>query len=140
LKATLIKKMKFEAAHFLPKSNYSGICSNTHGHSFCVLVAIKGDVDPKTGMVKDFSIIKNKMKSCIEKLDHSLLNEYISIPTAENIIIWIWEQLSKFEQLLNISYIELFETENNKCIITRDDIPESLLKEWESLDLGTCDF
>lgn len=139
MKATVIKKMKFEAAHFLPKSSYSGPCNSLHGHSFHIAVAIRGEIDSRTGMVKDFDIIKDKTKLCIEVLDHSLLNEYISIPTSENIIIWIWEQLSK-NGLYNISYIELFETENNVCIITRDDIPELLLKEWEDLDIGECKF
>lgn len=132
MKATVIRKMTFEAAHFLPKSVYSGICNRIHGHSYCCHVAIKGDINPETGMVKDFSVIKKAMESCIKKLDHSLLNDYILIPTVENIIIWIWKKLSLFKEMHNISYIELYETENCKCIIKRDDIKPSLLRKWQN--------
>lgn len=129
-KATIIKKMEFEAAHFLPRVHYTGKCNNPHGHSYKIFVAVRGEIDPDTGMVMDFSLIKKAMKGCIEELDHTLLNEYIPNPTAENIVLWVWKCLVKYKAMHGVSYIELWETSNSRCIIEREDI-EPLIKKWK---------
>lgn len=136
MRATIIKKMEFEAAHFLPESSYTGKCNNTHGHSYKILVSIHGEINPNTGMVIDFSILKKSMKKCISRLDHRLLNEVICNPTAENIILWIWERLVKYKPMHWISQIELWETSNSCCIIRSEDIDRKLLNSWkENYDL-----
>ena len=43
----------FSAAHALPL--YEGPCQRMHGHNYKVRVALTGDLDPKSGMVFDFS-------------------------------------------------------------------------------------
>lgn len=70
---------KIAAAHWLP--NYPGPCSRLHGHTFLIEVWLEGPIDTETGMVVDFRIVKN----IIDTLDHRLLNDYIEMPTAENI-------------------------------------------------------
>lgn len=64
-------------AHLL--SNYDGLCRNLHGHSYRLLVTVKGEVlrdesSPKRGMVMDFSILKKIVKEqIVDKLDHATL-------------------------------------------------------------------
>ena len=134
-KATIVKKMEFEAAHFLPESSYQGPCNSVHGHSYKILVAITGKIDPSTGMVIDFSILKRAVKTCINELDHKLLNDIICNPTAENIVLWIWKHMVKYDLMktstwYRISYVELWETSSCSCVIKREHI-EDLIGEWK---------
>jgi 6-pyruvoyltetrahydropterin/6-carboxytetrahydropterin synthase len=74
------KEFNFDMAHAL--LGYDGLCRNIHGHSYTLVVTIKGTPvpdqgSPKNGMLIDFKDLKNLIKShIIDKLDHSLvLNE-----------------------------------------------------------------
>jgi 6-pyruvoyltetrahydropterin/6-carboxytetrahydropterin synthase len=76
----ITKEFSFEASHAL--DGYDGKCKNIHGHSYQLVVTIKGkpieDVNnPKYGMVLDFGDLKKLIKEAIlDKFDHSLiLNE-----------------------------------------------------------------
>jgi 6-pyruvoyltetrahydropterin/6-carboxytetrahydropterin synthase len=114
------KEFNFDMAHAL--LGYDGLCKNIHGHSYTLVVTIKGkpvpDQDsPKNGMLIDFKDLKNLIKGhIIDKLDHSLvLNEntpkelmdillanYEKIvvtpyqPTTENMIADIAGQIRSF--------------------------------------------
>ncbi|MBT6068431.1 6-carboxytetrahydropterin synthase QueD [Candidatus Peregrinibacteria bacterium] len=108
------KEFDFEAAHFLP--HYHGKCERLHGHSYKLIVTVEGDIEPESGMVIDFVILKKIVKErIIEKLDHYLLNDLMENPTAENTIVWMWEQLSPLSEILK--------QEN-----TSDDLPEEAEK------------
>jgi 6-pyruvoyltetrahydropterin/6-carboxytetrahydropterin synthase len=50
----------------------------------------------------------------IAKLDHRFLNDLIPLSTAENISVWIWEQLKP--ELPGLCRIEVFETTDN-CVV-----------------------
>ncbi len=85
------KEFKFDAAHFL--TDYHGKCEKLHGHTYKLHVTVKGDVK-EDGMVMDFVELKKIVNErVISKLDHSLLNDTIDNPSAENIAIWIWNRL-----------------------------------------------
>lgn len=89
---TLTKKFSFDSAHRL--KNHKGKCKNLHGHTYLLEVSITGKVDKKTGMIIDFSVLKQLVNDlAIEKLDHQYLNDIIKDPTAENIIQWVWDIL-----------------------------------------------
>ena len=87
-----------------------------HGHTYILEVTIEGTVDEFTGMVIDFTnlkyIVNNK---ALERLDHTILNDTINNPTAENIIQWIYEKVKPaFNQEVHMrlwetpdSYVEL---------------------------------
>ncbi len=60
----ITKIFTFETAHVL--YNYDGKCKNLHGHSYKLLVTVKGAInydlsDPKNGMVMDFGDLKTKV-------------------------------------------------------------------------------
>ncbi len=72
----LTKEFKFEMAHAL--YGYDGLCANLHGHSYKLLVTVRGNVKneegPKKGMLIDFSVLKSIVTSLIiNKYDHSLV-------------------------------------------------------------------
>ena len=111
----LRKEYGFEAAHFI--YNHPGKCRNLHGHSYKLFVSLEGTVNPETGMIIDFDdlskIVRDKV---IFPLDHHFLNDLIALSTAENISVWIWEQLKP--DLPDLVQLELFETADN-CVIYR---------------------
>lgn len=73
----LTKKFNFEMAHVL--NFHEGACSNLHGHSYSLLVTIKGVVEdqnniPTTGMVMDFGMLKKIVnEQIISNFDHALV-------------------------------------------------------------------
>ena len=73
----ITKEFKFEMAHAL--YGYDGLCKNIHGHSYKLLVTVRGAVrkekgHKKDGMVMDFDVLKSIVKpEIIDKYDHSLV-------------------------------------------------------------------
>lgn len=108
----------FEAAHRLPYVPAGHKCGRLHGHSFSVTLYIKGDVDPKTGWIKDFAEIKQIFKPFYEQLDHNYLNDISGLenPTSENLAIWIWQQLKPI--LPELSKVRIKETCTSGCDYT----------------------
>jgi 6-pyruvoyltetrahydropterin/6-carboxytetrahydropterin synthase len=83
----------FAAAHRLPR--YEGPCFRLHGHNYKFFVTVEGEVDPRTGMIADFSAIKEVVgQEVLARADHRNLNDVLDNPTAENIARWIWEVLA----------------------------------------------
>jgi 6-pyruvoyltetrahydropterin/6-carboxytetrahydropterin synthase len=70
------KEFSFEMAHAL--WNYDGPCKNVHGHSYRLFVTLSGTptdnlLDPKNGMVIDFTDLKNIVKKeIINVFDHAV--------------------------------------------------------------------
>ena len=87
------KEFTFDAAHFLP--GYEGKCKQLHGHTYSVWVSYGVTLSdekyiPSPGFMVDFASINDLVKkSVIYCLDHTLLNDLIENPTAENIAIFI---------------------------------------------------
>lgn len=101
---------EFAASHFLTK--YHGKCENLHGHNYKIIVTIEGEVK-EDGMVMDFKIIKQKVnEKVLDKLDHTHLNDTMENPSAENLSVWIWDQL-KAE--LPLKKIAIYETNDYCC-------------------------
>ena len=77
MKIRLTKEFCFEMSHAL--DNYDGLCRNIHGHSYKLMVTIKGELiqdrdNPKCGMVMDFGDLKRIVESqIIDKYDHALV-------------------------------------------------------------------
>ncbi|MBA4410637.1 MAG: 6-carboxytetrahydropterin synthase [Bacteroidota bacterium] len=69
MKYIIHKEFTFEAAHRLLR-NYSGKCSNNHGHSFRVKLSLEGSELDEKDMLIDFKETK-ALKSWIDNtLDH----------------------------------------------------------------------
>lgn len=82
----------FSSAHRLPF--YDGPCNRPHGHNYKLVVSVAGPVDPATGMVMDFEELRKLVwEKALARCDHHDLNGFLENPTAENIVVWIWDQL-----------------------------------------------
>ncbi len=97
--ATIGKEFTFEAAHVLP--NHHGKCASLHGHSYRIVVSIRGPVNTNSGasdegMVVDFGEVSRVWKTIEYEVDHHYLNNIpgLKIPTAENLASWL---LNKFK-------------------------------------------
>lgn len=111
----LVKDFRFEAAHWLPSVPDGHKCRRMHGHSFRGEVAVRGEVDPRTGWLMDFADLKRAVDPIVARLDHYVLNEVegLTNPTSEMLAVWVWEQLAPTVPLLARVTIE--ETCTSRC-------------------------
>ena len=106
----IYKEFSFDSAHFLPNVPEGHKCRNMHGHTYRLRIFLKGELDPHLGWIMDFKELKDSIGPVIDQLDHKLINdiEGLENPTAENITVWIWQQVKPLLPQLN--RIELYET------------------------------
>lgn len=88
-------------------------CGRLHGHTYRIEVVLEGDEDER-GMVLDFADFRKEVDAFLEHLDHAHLNEFIEVPTVENLAryvlrglrgtlpqvvqVRVWEGLRKFAE------------------------------------------
>jgi 6-pyruvoyltetrahydropterin/6-carboxytetrahydropterin synthase len=111
----LVKDFRFEAAHWLPNVPEGHKCRRMHGHSFRGEVAVRGEVDPKTGWLIDFADLKKCVDPIVHELDHYCLNEIAGLdnPTSEMVAVWLWNRLKPQIPMLHRVTIE--ETCTSRC-------------------------
>lgn len=92
----LSKQFRFESAHTLDRGAGGEASRRIHGHSYRAEVVVRGDVDPKTGMVVDFGLLERAVEAARLGLDHHFLNEVPALgpATMENLSVWIWRKVS----------------------------------------------
>ena len=98
-----------------------GSCSMApgHGHNYELIVHVTGDIDPETGYVMDMKILKDLIKNEVEdKMDHKNLNEEVAeffdlIPTAENMVVVIYNSLKPHLNPEHTLEVTLYETPRN---------------------------
>jgi 6-pyruvoyltetrahydropterin/6-carboxytetrahydropterin synthase len=135
MEAYLSVSTHFSAAHRLAHPNLSdqdnfeiyGKCArpNGHGHNYHLEVTVKGEIDPRTGMIVDLGALNQVIEDyVVEPFDHTFLNKDISyfsevVPTAENIALHISNLLRSPIQKLgaNLYKVKLIESPNNSCEI-----------------------
>ena len=129
MKVSVFRKAHFNAAHRLHNPAWSdeknktvfGLCNNPnyHGHNYELEVKITGEIDPETGYVYDLGILNNMIKQHIEnRFDHKNLNldcaEFKDLnPTAENIVVVIWQILRGLIEPRFEVQVRLYETPRN---------------------------
>ncbi len=133
MEAYLTISTHFSAAHRLAhpdlsdKDNFEiyGKCArpNGHGHNYHLEVTVKGEIDPRTGMIIDLGVLNQVIEDLVlEPFDHTFLNKDISyfaevIPTAENIAVHISNLLQQPIRELGaeLHKVKLIESPNNSC-------------------------
>lgn len=129
MKTAVIREEHFNAAHRLHNPNWSdeknaqvfGKCNspNYHGHNYELHVKLIGDINPETGYVYDIKVLSDLIKEkVIDRFDHKNLNldvaEFKELnPTAENIIVVIYDLLRKEIDDKYDLKIQLYETKRN---------------------------
>lgn len=128
-RVSVYRKEHFNAAHRLhnplwddaTNASIFGKCNNAnfHGHNYELIVKLTGEVDASTGYVFDMKLLSDLIKeNVLERFDHKNLNldtvEFNKLnPSAENIVIVIYNILrAKIDVKYNLQ-IRLFETERN---------------------------
>jgi len=111
-KLLITKEFKFSAAHKL--TEYKGKCEKLHGHTYKLQVTVKGE-RKDDGLVIDFVELKRMvMENVVDKFDHAYLNDFFKNPTAENVAVWIWDELEgKFEEGVELEKVRLYESETS---------------------------
>jgi 6-pyruvoyltetrahydropterin/6-carboxytetrahydropterin synthase len=106
----IFKEFHFDAAHFLPNAPIGHKCREMHGHTYRLRIAVKGQPQPDSGWLLDFTDLKHAVTPVIELLDHHCLNNVPGLenPTCELLAIWIWDKL--LPAMPNLARIELYET------------------------------
>jgi len=66
-----VEGLTFDASHYT--KGVSRKCMNLHGHTFRVDVEVEGEVDPESGMVLDFDLIKKAVREVISEYDHKVI-------------------------------------------------------------------
>ena len=134
-KVRITKEFRFEASHAL--LNYDGLCKNIHGHSYILLVTVKGEPitdesNPKLGMLMDFGDLKRIVKKeIVDILDHSIIlnkkanhQSFHKIdemfdrfhlldyqPTCENMVVDFADKITnKLPKGVDIHSVKLYET------------------------------
>lgn len=108
----------FSAAHHL--TDYHGACERPHGHTYKVAVTVEGPIK-SDGLVLDFVDLKRVVnEKIIDILDHTDLNNIFKNPSAELIVIWIWNQLKDIDVMtgtqVKLRAIQLWEGENTSVL------------------------
>lgn len=129
MKVTISRKAHFNAAHRLYRKDWSdeqnqrvfGKCNNPnfHGHNYELIVSVTGNIDPETGYVMDIKDLADIIYEEVElPFDHKNLNLDVSEfqdlnPTAENIVVVIWNKIRNRIAANKDLEVVLYETPRN---------------------------
>ena len=128
-KVAVIRREHFNAAHRLYKEGWTeeqnvstfGKCSlpHYHGHNYELEVKVVGEPDERTGYVMDMKLLSDVIKEqVLQRFDHKNLNldtkEFKDKnPTAENIVIVIYDLLRPCINAKFDLQVRLYETPRN---------------------------
>jgi 6-pyruvoyltetrahydropterin/6-carboxytetrahydropterin synthase len=109
--AFLTRRITFAAAHRYRRPEWSdeenervfGLCArpNYHGHSYTCEVTVRGEIDPRTGMLIDVAKLDGVLALEVrDRFDHRNINVDVAefaegklIPTGENLARFIYERV-----------------------------------------------
>ncbi len=107
----LKKIVRISGAHYLRE--YKGPCARMHGHNWKITVHLQSAVLGNSGMVLDFSTIKE----IVNEYDHKCLNDIAPFdminPTAENMASVLFEKFNAFDSPMVCTKVEVEETEGS---------------------------
>lgn len=104
----------FDAAHAL--RGYRGKCEALHGHRFRVVVRVSASKLDDIGLAYDFTELKARLKSILERFDHTTLNDIPPFdkinPSSENIAATIYNELKTAlkEAPVKLAAVEVWES------------------------------
>lgn len=91
----ITKDFRFDAAHTLIREIAAEGSRRIHGHSYRAQVALRGPVDPISGMIADMGLVEQLVEGARETLDHRFLDEINDLgpATMENLASWVWRKV-----------------------------------------------
>lgn len=134
--------LRFSACHIIPEH---GKCSRLHGHTYTIHSKVHGTLN-EFGIVLDFEIIKNTLRSIIIDLDHKLLipnnSSHFKIEKGPQITVHLGEKVYSFPEedvtLIQTSAATAESLANYimEKLITSMDIPKNVSKIELGVDEG----
>jgi 6-pyruvoyltetrahydropterin/6-carboxytetrahydropterin synthase len=116
----------FSASHILV--GYPGDCARLHGHNWKVELEVKvkaSDIN-EIGIGVDFKELKKALREVLDRVEHRHLNDIPPFnkinPTAENLSIWIYEEIKPLlaHTSASLQAIAIWETERAMTRYTED--------------------
>ena len=92
---TVLRRLAFEAPH--PSGRHQS-------HLYVLEVSVTGPIDPATGYVVDFDVLKGLMRDAVAKLD-------MPVP-AESVVVACWRELAPKVAPARLTSVRLWETPN----------------------------
>lgn len=126
---SISRKFEFSASHRYWHDDWSeeknlkefGKCVSPygHGHNYELHVSVSGEINTKTGMIVNLTVLKKQIKKIVDQFDHKYLNLDTPffkdrIPTTENLAITIFELIEgELEgEKYNLQKIRLYERQD----------------------------
>jgi len=120
----ITKIFHFCAAHKYGNSKWSdekneevfGPDARVHGHNYKLEVTVTGNINPDTGFLIDLGELSTIVNdNVINKLDHSQFEKDVpwfkgKQPSSENMVIFIWEEISRYLKSAKLHRIRIVET------------------------------
>ena len=120
----ITKKYHFCASHKYGNNSWSkeknikvfGKDYNTHGHNYILEVSVTGPIDSGSGWLVDLQKLNKLVKrKVVNVMDHSQIEVDIQWfkekqPSSENILIWIWGEISNEIESGSLHRLRLVET------------------------------
>lgn len=120
----ITKVFHFCAAHQYGHSDWTvekntevfGPDAKVHGHNYELHVTVTGDINPDTGFLIDLGELSKIVNdSVLSLLDHSQFEKDVpwfsdKQPSSENLVIFIWNEISKHLKGVELHRIRIVET------------------------------
>jgi 6-pyruvoyltetrahydropterin/6-carboxytetrahydropterin synthase len=132
--AFLTRRITFAAAHRYRRPEWSdeenervfGLCArpNYHGHSYTCEITVRGEIDPRTGMLIDVAKLDGVLALEVrDRFDHRNINVDVAefaegklIPTGENLARFIYERVrAALEGGIDVTEVMVAEDSNLRC-------------------------
>jgi 6-pyruvoyltetrahydropterin/6-carboxytetrahydropterin synthase len=106
------------SAHTL--HGYDGPCAHLHGHTWKIEITVMGTELDKVGLLADFKVLKQKLKSVLMPLDHVNLNDIPAFaginPSTENLARHIYKQFALQAAPLKLKQVEVWESDTASVV------------------------
>ncbi|WP_457572100.1 6-carboxytetrahydropterin synthase QueD [Desulfovulcanus sp.] len=119
-------RSEFSASHQL--RHYGGKCEELHGHNFQVEVEVCGNqLEPDTGILIDFKVLKEHLQTVLDKLDHKHLNDLDEFreenPSSELLAKFIFKRMKNLlaGDKVKLSYVMVAEKDSSMAIYREDE-------------------
>ena len=120
----ITKVYHFCAAHQYGQSDWSdeknkevfGPDAKVHGHNYKLEVTVTGEINPDTGFLIDLGELSKIVNdNVLSKLDHSQFEKDLPWfkerqPSSENLVIFIWNEITKYLKSAKLHRIRIVET------------------------------
>ena len=99
MRYTVSQRFFFDAAHTLKRDIEAEGSRRVHGHTYHAEVWLSGPRDPVSGMVIDLGLLRRRLDTVREQLDHHMLDDVpgLTPPTLENLCLFVANALSDLQ-------------------------------------------